>query len=655
MEGNKITASTQFTKLFEPGRIGQMEIKNRIVMAPMVLQYGSTESFVNERIKNYFEARARGGVGLIITEACVVHLRGQHRPNQLRINDDRYIAGLSELARVIQKHGAKAAIQLQHSGRLAPPGLIGMQPVAPSPLPMGHFAYGNKGGEIPKELTVDEIAEIVASFAKSAERAKRAGFDAIEIHGASGYLFAQFLSPAANKRQDAYGGDLKNRARLLIETIKAVREAVGAEYPVWCRINAKEYDIEGGFTLEEARETARMAQEAGVDALHVTATGPQSSITSGAIPLVPGLNVELAGEIKKVVTIPVIAVGVITPETGEKILREGSSDFIALGRALLADPELPNKVAAGRLNDIAPCIRCMQCFHDPKIKEPGRRCSVNAALGREEEYKIILAEAPKNVLIIGGGPAGMEAAKVAALRGHKVSLYEKEAKLGGQLIQAVIPPHKDRIEPLLRYLETQVRNLGVKIELEKKVDLALVQDIKPDVVILATGATPFIPDIPGIDKDHVVQAENVLEGKAAVGERIVIIGGELVGSETAEFLAEKGKEVTVTTLLPELALAVHPAFRGQFLNRLDSMGITSLTGVKYEKIIPQGLVLITKEGERKTIQADTIVLAAGSTPNTKLFNELKGKVPEIYLVGDSVKPRNIMEAITDGSRIACQL
>ena len=661
-----MTTSMRFTKLFEPGRIGQMELRNRIVMSPMISKYGSPEGFVTERVKNYIEARARGGVGLIIVGASYVHPSGHFRINQLGISDDKFIPALSELARVIHKHGARAAIQLHHAGRLAQSGLSGMQPVAPSPIPMGSYLYGGKvsigdgkfilSSEVPKELTVEEIAELVISFVKAAERAKKAGFDAVELHGASGYLYAQFLSSASNKRQDAYGGELKNRARFLVETIKAIKETMGADYPVWCRINGMEHGVKDGITLEEAQDTARMAQEAGADAIHVTATGPQSSVTSGALPIVPGLNVGLAGEIKKVVTVPVIAAGWITPEHGERIVQEGTASFIAMGRALIADPELPNKVVSGRLDEVTPCIYCFRCTDDPKtMREPGIRCSVNPALGREEEYKVTPAEKPKNVLIIGGGPAGMEAARVATLRGHKVSLYEKEAKLGGQLIQAAIPPQKSRVEPLTKYLETQMRKLGVKVELEKEVDSALVQDIKPDVVILATGAAPFTPDIPGIDKDHVVQAGDVLEGRAEVGDRVVVIGGELVGSETAEFLAEKGKEVTVTTLLPELALAVHAALREQFLDRLVHKGVTSLTGVKYEEITPKSLVLITKEGERKTIQADTIVLAAGSTLNKKLFDELKGKVPEIHLAGDCVEPRNIMEAIDDGSRIARQI
>ncbi len=300
----------QFTRLFEPGQIGQMKLRNRIVMPPMVSRYGNRDGFVTERLKNYYEARARGGVGLVIVGASYVHPNGQIRINQLGIGDDKFIPALSELAKIIRKHGAKAAVQLHHAGRLAQSGITGMQPVAPSSIPKGHFLYRGKVGvsdskfilssNMPRELAIEEIAELVISFVEATKRAKKAGFDAVELHSASGYLHAQFLSKASNKRQDAYGGNLRNRARFLIETIRAIKDTVGADYPVWCRLNGMEYGIEDGITLEEAQETARMAQEAGADAIHVTATGPQSSLTSGALPLVPGLNVGLAEEIKKV-------------------------------------------------------------------------------------------------------------------------------------------------------------------------------------------------------------------------------------------------------------------------------------------------------------------------------------------------------------------
>lgn len=650
----------QFEKLFEPARIGQMELRNRIVMPPMVTRYASEGGYVTERISNYYGARAQGGVGLIIVEATYVHSRGQAFANQLGISDDRYIAGMRKLVQSIHKHGAKAALQLHHAGMQARPRITGMQPVAPSPVPKS-MGLLDLVDEIPKELTAEEIAEIVSCFAQAAVRAKKAEFDGVEIHGAHSYLFAQFLSRAFNRRQDSYGGDLRNRARFLVDVIEVVRQAVGEAYPVWCRINGKEYGIEGGTTVEEGREIARLAQIAGADAIHVSGRCLFNIVCTspaiwGPLPLESGMFIELAQGIRKMVSVPVIAVGRIAPEVGERLLERGEVDFIAMGRDLLADPEFPNKLASGRSGDITPCIVCMRCVDDLRIPtEAGIRCSVNATLGREGEHSITPSKEPKRVLVVGGGPAGMEAARVASLRGHQVTLYEKENRLGGQLVQAAIPPRKDGIAGLTRYLETQIKKLGVKVELGQELTAALVQELKPDAVIIATGAIPLTPDIPGMSKAQVVHAGDILENRVAVGDRVVVIGGELVGCETAEFLAEKGRKVTVTRRGPEMALGVGASLREQLLKRLDSRRVTLLTGVKYGQITPQGLMLTTKEGEKRTIEADTIVLAAGSSPNRKLFDELVGKVSEIHLVGDCVEARKIRDAIAEGFRAACEI
>ena len=648
-------------RIWDPFRIGEMELKNRVVIPPMVTQYASEEGYVTEQIKNYYEARARGGAALIIVEGAYVHPRGQGLVNLLNISDDKCISGMSELVQVIHRHQTKAALQIYHCGRKTTSELIGMQLVAPSPLACPDLG-NNVEGEVPKELTIDEIAEIVACFAKAALRVKRAGFDGVEIHGAHAYLIDQFLSRSTNKRQDSYGGSLPNRARFLIEIIKAVREAVGKSYPVWCRIHGKLYDEEG-TTLEEAQQTSRMAQEAGADAIHVSAFGSGSPIFKTSPTFVPAVIADLVEGIKKTVTIPVIASGKITPEAGEKILEEGKTDLISIGRGFIAEPELINKVASGKLEDITPCIDCCGCLDDimstiagsrvPAVV--GIRCRVNAAAGKEEEYKIIRAKKPKKVLVIGGGPAGMEAARVAALRGHKVTLWEKEARLGGQLNQAVMPPHKHRIGLLIKYLQAQLKKLGVNVALNKAATTAMIEEFKPDVVIMATGIKTLVPEIPGLDKAHVVQAGDVLENKLEVGDRVIVIGGELVGCETAEFLIDKGKKVTVMRRGPEMALGVGFMYRTSFLNRLLEKGVTLLPEIRYDEVIPGGLVFTTKEGEKKTIEVDTIVLATGSTPDKKLCEEIKGKVSEVYLAGDCVEPRTIREAIADGYRIGLEI
>lgn len=369
-------------RIWEPFQIGEMELKNRIMMAPMVTQYASKKGYATKRIKNYYEARARGGSALVIVEGTYIHPRGQGLPNLLNISDDKFISGMSELVEVIHRHDTKAALQIYHCGRKTTSKLIGVQPVAPSSL-------ASPGGEVPKELTIDEIAKIITDFAGAALRAKLAGFDGVEIHGAHGFLIDQFLSRSSNKRQDSYGGDLPNRTRFLIEIIRNVKEAVGKNYPVWCRINGKVYE-EGGTNLEEAQEIARMTQGAGANAIHVSAFGSGNPIYLTSPTFVPAVIANLAEGIKKVVNIPVIAVGKITLEAGERILKEGRADFISIGRALLADPEYINKIASGKQEDITPCIECGECSDSMMLQAPtGIRCRVNDDLGKEEEDKII--------------------------------------------------------------------------------------------------------------------------------------------------------------------------------------------------------------------------------------------------------------------------
>lgn len=637
------------SRLWEPFRIGQMGLRNRIVMAPVTTEYGSPEGYVTERTKGHYETRARGGAGLLIVEATYVHMRGQAFVNQLGISDDKFIPGLSELVQAIHRHGAKAGIQLHHGGVKAKQELTGMPPVAPSLL-------ASPKGVHPEELTVEQIAGLVAAFATAALRAKQAAFDGMEIHGAHSYLVDQFLSRSSNKRQDAYGGSVANRARFLIEIIRAAKGAVGSDYPVWCRINGKEYGVEEGTSLEEAEEIARMAEQAGADAIHVSAYGPKTPTNLTSRTFEPAIIADLAEGVKKAVTVPVIAVGRITPEAGESILAEGKADLIAIAKGLLADPELPNKVASGKLEDITPCIVCMGCRDD--LLSPGVvgiRCQVNAALGREEEYRIVPAKKLKKVLVVGGGPAGMEAARVAAVRGHQVTLWEKGPRLGGQLVQAAIPPHKDRIGLLTEYLRRQLEKLKVKVELGKQATAAMIEEFEPEALVLATGVRPLVPEIPGLDKAHVVQAGDVLEGKGEVGNKVVVIGGEVVGCETAEFLAEKGKKVTVTRRGREMALGVGPTLRDFFLDRLWQKEVTLLTELGYNEISSEGLVVTTKEGERKTIEADTVVLAAGAVPDKALYQEVNGKVPETHLAGDCVEPRRIREAIADGYRIGLEI
>lgn len=647
-----MSIKTLFPRLFESARIGEIELKNRIVMPAMGTNLGTPEGYVTEQIKDYYEERAKGGVGLVIVEVtCIDSPTGKTVARQLVVDDDRFISGLSELAEAIHRHGAKAVLQLHHAGRGAKSAITHTQPVAPSAIPMPLVTLVGYEGEIPRELSISEIKDLVSKFGEAGERAKRAGFDGIEIHATGFYLVAQFLSSTSNKRQDEYGGELRNRARFLLDIIKAVKEAAGQTYPIVCKLSAREFGPEAGITLEEGQQIAQMAQEAGADAIEV------AGMVWGVSPRIrpptserPGSFLPFTEAIKKVVTIPVIGGGRIDPELGEKVLEEGKADFIAIGKGLITDPQLPAKAASGRIDEIRPCIGCIRCIDNVTQQGGGLVCAVNAAASREREYGLGPAERSKRVLVIGGGPAGMEAARVAALRGHQVALYEKESSLGGQLLQAVVPPHKDNLAKLIDYLITQMMKLGITVKLGLEATPGLIEEAQPDVLILATGATSLVPDIPGIDRPTVVTARQVLDGEE-VGGRVVVIGGALVGCETAEFLAEQGKRVTILEILDEVATGIIPALRSLLLSRLADRGVTMMTSVKCQEVTDRGIAIITKEGQKQTIEADNVVIAAGAKSNKALLEALEDKISEIYAIGDCLEPQGILEAIADGYRI----
>ncbi|MGB9714645.1 MAG: FAD-dependent oxidoreductase [Candidatus Bathyarchaeales archaeon] len=636
-------------KLFEPFQISVMKLKNRIVMPPMGTNFSNEDGTVTQRLINYHVERAKGGIGLIIVEGAYVEPRGKGSIRQLGVDNDNKIPGLRKLAAAVKENGAKVALQLFHGGRQSHSSIIGTQPVSASEVPC------RLTGETPRALTIPEIEELVEIFAEAARRVKEAGFDAVEIHGAHGYLINQFLSPLTNRRTDQYGGDIKKRARFLLEILERVREKVGKDYPVLCRINGDDY-IEGGIKLEEAKTIAKMLEANGVDALHVSGGIYDSPIpvTTAPMALPRGVMVHLAAGIKEVVNVPVIAVGRLDdPKLAEEILQQGKADLVSMGRALLADPYLPNKIAAGALDEINRCIACDECIGRLFFNED-IACTVNAALGREGEYRIEKAKVRKRVLVVGGGPAGMEAARVSALRGHEVILYEKGKKLGGQLNLAAVPPHKEEIKNLTAYLETQIRKLSVKIILGEEVTPKLVEEIKPDVVLVATGSTPIIPENMIVDGSNTMTAHDVLSGVASVGERVVVVGGGMVGAETAEFLAEKGKKVTILEMLKRIGIDVVPMVMMLLYSRLKELGVVMLTNAKVEKIT-RNSVVYEKDGEKHALETDSVVLAMGAKPNLNLVKALEGKVPELYTIGDADKPGKALKAISDGYQIAIKI
>jgi len=637
-----------YRKLFEPAYIGKLQLRNRIVMPPMATMFAEEDGSVSDNTVDYYEARARGGVGLIIVEATAPGLQCTG-PHQLSLGDDRYLPGWRRLAETVHRHGAKIAVQLQHSTMETRDGRFVQ--VGPSALVVPSRVMGTPGNP-PHELTERDIKNIVQWFGEAAGRAKQAGLDGVEIHAAHQYLIAAFLSAATNQRKDRYGGSIENRGRLMTEILKAARRGVGKDFPLWVRLNGQEWGVEGGVTIDEAKQYAQMAVKAGAQAIHVSGYAAGSFVTRAPIADTEGVLVPLAAEIKGVVNVPVIAVGRLGPEIGEKILQEEKADFIAIGRRLLADPELPNKIAEGREDEINTCICCLECI-DRRAGMFGQAnfrvtCTVNPVLGHEREYRIKPAEGRKKVVIVGGGPAGMVAARVTALRGHQVTLLEKNSLLGGQLNIAAIPPHKADILPWMRYLIGQIEKAGVEIRLNTKASSETVLALKPDSVVIATGGISIRPDIMGIDKPCVALAEDILSGKKEAGKRVVIIGGGTVGCETANYLAEKGKQVTVIEILKRMANDMYTMVRRRLMDDLRNKKVLLLTQARCEAILDGSVLVTTGDGKRQNIPADTVIIAVGYRADNSLADELKGKIQQIHCIGDAAGPRRIYDAVREG-------
>ena len=641
-------------KLFEPIRIGKLELKNRIVMPALCSKLGTEFGAVSNRLIDYYVERAKGGVSLIIIEnTCIDWPVGKAGTNPIRADEWKFVHGLHDLAEVVHLYGTKIATQLQHTGRQgsAMTAAEGQELVAPTAIPCLPT-----GGEMPRALTIEEIEALISKYVLGAAITRTAGFDAVEIQGGHGYLITQFMSPYTNKRTDEYGGDFEGRMKFALRIVEGVRAAVGPDFPIIFRISADEY-IEGGLTLEDNKLIVQRLESAGVDALSVSAgiyeSSPWYSRIFPTMGMPVGCNVHLAEGIKRVVNIPVIVAGKLgNPLLAEEVLKAGKADLIAMGRPLLADPELPQKAAEGRLDDIRPCLYCNEACAGNLSRMWRISCQVNAALGREKEYEIRPAEKVKRVLIIGGGPGGMEAARVAALRGHDVTLYEKEDRLGGQLIPASVPQFKRPIKDQVEYLENQIKKLGVKIELGKEATPGLVKELKPEVVILATGASPLIPEVPGAKGEKVATASDILLGKREAGEKVVIVGGGEVGSELAWFLAEKGKKVTIVEMLYGVAMDMNLFSRFYLLDKLAELGVEVLTNITAEEITDEGVVAVDMSKNRRVIEADTVILAVGFRSNNELEEKLKGEVPELYNIGDCVKPGKILGAIHGGARVA---
>ncbi len=691
--------NNRFEKLLEPGRIGRVRTKNRMVKTAAGTGLIEKDGIVGQPMIDFYETMAKGGVGLLIYEYCSVEFpRGMLRPScTAHLSDDRFIPSYSRMVEAVHKHDCPFFTQLMHSGPWyqsvfwdgvpgAPGDRVGPSTITAQELPPGLFTPV-------RELTIGEIEGLVETFGRAAQRAQKIGFDGIEINGSHYHLVNAFFSPFWNRRHDRYGCDsVENRARFMCSIIREIKRVCGGDYPIGALFNAVEYGLEKRTTLSDAKGFAKLVQDAGADAIQVRAAGygPFSGILHPDrfyYPELPdelkvkeldwnrerkGMTVPLGAAVKQVVSIPVFLAGRLDPELGETILREGKLDFVGMTRRLFADPELPRKVAEGRLDDVAPCSGCNYCWHVRAYVDSPLRCRINAALGRHREFEIRPAGKRKKVLIAGGGPSGLEAARVAALRGHDVTICEKEARLGGLApLAAMVKGHgSEAMLAIIDYLRTQNSKLGVKTRLKRTLDAVLIDEIKPDALVLATGGAPTVPSIQGIDHRKVLNNAKLHRtlkfwmkffGPVAlewltrlwmpVGKRVVIIGGSLEGCQLAEFLVKRGRHVTIVDTTAALGKGLLSDDPDRLFKWFDKKGVVMLPGVTYEEITDQGLVVLTKEGKRWVLRADSIITAL---PLQAGADDLSGSfgrhIAEVYRIGDSRQPGYMYDAIADGYR-----
>lgn len=683
-----------FPALFSPITIGSMQLPNRIVMSPMTTGYGSPDQEPSERLLAYLEARARGGVGLITLEVCSVALDHRYQPNSLSLAADHCIPLHEKIVALAHRHGVKIQPQVTHPGpESLAPFYEGKPGIGPS-VNVNPAAFQSC-----RPLESGEIPAVIQQYVDAAVRAQQAGYDGIELHAAHAYmLLGSFLSPLRNARSDEYGGKaLRGRARLLLETLRAVRAAVGADYPITVSLSGYERSP-GGSEINENQRLAQLLVEAGASAFRISGGSTDCLVSQMVMgsDYKDGINVTAAEAIKRAVDVPVMVVGRIhTPEHAERVLAQGSADLIAMARPFLADPEWPRKARQGRAADIRQCISCENCI-DSMIDFQNLNCAVNACTGRELSNVITPAATPKHVVVVGAGPAGMEAARVASVRGHKVTLLERQKRLGGSMLLAATV-HSDN-QPFCDWLVRQIENSSVELRLGQEASREVIAALQPDAVIVATGARVETPAIPGSQQKHVfsgAQLRRLVEGQAdaadfsmlpralqstarwfmqhasgylrpqflrwatrawlPLGKRVVVIGADLAAIELAEFMAHRGRKVSVLEVNKRIATEIGPKRRAEHMDRLDRLGVTINTEATCESIERDAVRYRTALGAVKSIAADSVVLAGEPVAATQLYEALQGVAPEVHAIGDCTGLGLIRKATEEGMQIACAL
>lgn len=650
-----------FPALFDPGTIGKLRIRNRMVMLPMARQFQSIHGEVTQKTIDYYVERAKGGVGLIIAGSSDPFPPDHpvpHTAGRLSLGDAKFLPGHCELVQAVHAHGARIGIQLGHSGgQRTIAGMGGKQPISASGVQQlfcdGH-AYDK-----PRPITRGEIYQVIDIFAAAAGRAKMAGYDLVEFHTAHDYLVGGFMSPLLNRRSDEFGGSLENRMRFAVEIVKRTRKVAGADFLISVRLDASDF-VEGGVSIEESPKMASMLETAGSSIIDISSGCHETHhLSNDIMRLEECFKLPLWSAIKKAVSIPTIAGGGNrNPDSCEKVIDDGNADFIGLGRALIADPQWPKKAKDGRVEDIRRCYSCGLCLYGAGgVLRIPQACSVNAAYTREGTWSEIKpASVKKQVMIVGGGVAGLEVARVASLRGHKVTIFEKEQELGGQLLLAATPPGKQKMLWLRDYLITQLDKQGVEVKLGVEVTPAMIDKGKPEALVIATGARPLVPDLPGINDTRVANVWDILKGNVEThNKEVVVIGGGEVGCEAAEFLAQKGNAVTVVEMLPIVASDMEPTNRRGLLDSLEDHKVKLHTDLEVKEITRDSVEAVTEGGKRESIKAEAVVYAQGSQPVRELVDSFEDKGVEFHAIGDCQEPRKALEAIYEGSLVGRQI